>query len=86
MREPWGSAFWMVDGEVVETEPDASPVEEIAAELAGTEPYADEGDGQTPPAPDSVMEAFRSGVAGTWPAGRREYIGSPGLVPSSRFL
>ncbi|MEY9926627.1 hypothetical protein ABH926_001249 [Catenulispora sp. GP43] len=86
VREPWGAAFRMVDGEVVETEPDGRPVEEIAAELAAAEPYADEGDGETPPDPDSVLEAFVSGVEGTWLTARREYIGSPGPVPSSRFL
>lgn len=86
VREPWGSAFRMVDGEVVETEPDARSVEEIAADVAAAEPYADEGDGQTPPDPDAALEAFLTGVAGTWLASRREYISSPGPVPSSRFL
>ncbi|MEY9890961.1 hypothetical protein ABIA35_003919 [Catenulispora sp. MAP12-49] len=86
VREPWGAAFRMVDGEVVETEPDDRPAEEIAAELAAAEPYADEGDGATPPDPDSVLEAFVSEIEGTWLTARREYIGSPGPVPSSRFL
>ena len=86
VREPWGSAFRMVDGEVVESEPDARPAEEIAAELAAAEPVVDEGDGETPPDPDSALEAFVAAVADTWLTARREYIGSPGPVPSSRFL
>ena len=86
VREPWGSAYRMVDGEVVETEPDARPAEEIAAELAATEPVDDAGDGQTPPDPDAVLEAFVSAVGDSWLSARREYVGSPGPVPSSRFL
>ncbi|ACU74964.1 TPR repeat-containing protein [Catenulispora acidiphila DSM 44928] len=86
VREPWGAGFRIVDGEVVDTEPDARPVEEIAAELAATEPEADEGDGQTPADPDAVLEAFLAAVEGTWLTARREYVGSPGPVPSSRFL
>ncbi|WP_194895539.1 hypothetical protein [Catenulispora pinisilvae] len=86
VREPWGSALRVVDGEVTETEADARPAEEIAAELVAAEPYADEGDGETPPDPDSVLEAFVTAVADNWLTARREYIGSPGPVPSSRFL
>lgn len=86
VREPWGSALRVVEGEVTETEADQRTAEEIAAELVTVEPENDEGDGATPPDPDSALEAFVSAVAGTWLAARREYIGSPGPVPSSRFL
>jgi hypothetical protein len=86
VREPWGSALRVVEGEVTEMEADARPAEEIAAELAAAEPEPDEGDGATPPDPDAVLAGFVSAVAGTWLTARREYIGSPGPVPSSRFL
>lgn len=86
VREPWGSALRVVEGEVTETDADARSAEEIAAELAAAEPESDEGDGATPPDPDSALEGFVSAVAGTWLTARREYVGSPGPVPSSRFL
>lgn|GEM_PF-2954358 len=86
VREPWGSALRVVEGEVSEMDADTRSAEEIAAELAAAEPETDEGDGATPPDPDEVLAGFVSAVAGTWLTARREYIGSPGPVPSSRFL
>ena len=65
---------------------DTRSEEEIAAELAAAEPESDEEDGATPPDPDAALAGFVSAAAGTWLTARREYIGSPGPVPSSRFL
>ena len=86
VHEPWGSGIRVVDGKAVDVEPDSRPVPEIVAELAAAEPYVDEGDGETPPDPDSVLESFVTEVADSWLAAHREYVGSPGPVMSSRFL
>ncbi|GAA1974667.1 hypothetical protein [Catenulispora subtropica] len=86
VKTPWDAEPRMADGEAFQTEADARRVEEIAASLAGTEPEADPGDGATPPDPDDVLLGFVNGVAETWMIAPREYVGSPGPVPSSRFL
>jgi hypothetical protein len=79
---PWGTKLQLNSG----PQQDPRPAEEIAADLAGTEPAVDEGDGKTPPDPDSVLEAFVHAVADNWLAAPREYVASPGPVPSSRFV
>jgi hypothetical protein len=79
---PWGTKLQLTGG----PEPDPRPAEEIAADLAATKPAVDEGDGKTPPDPDSALETFVHAVGESWLAAPREYVASPGPVPSSRFL
>jgi hypothetical protein len=79
---PWGTKLRLNSG----PGPDPRSAEEIAAHLAATEPTVDEGDGDTPPDPDSVLETFVHAVADSWLVAPREYVASPGPVPSSRFL
>ncbi|GAA2020408.1 hypothetical protein GCM10009839_16380 [Catenulispora yoronensis] len=82
---PWGSKLRMVDGQAVRTDPDPRPADEIAAELAAAAADVDAGDGATPLDTDEVLLEFVGGVGESWLGAPREYVGSPGPVPSSRF-
>lgn len=83
---PWDAKLRMVDGAAVRTDADMRPPEEIAAELAATTPETDEGDGAAPPDPDEALVGFVDAVGETWLIAAREFVGSAGPVPSSRFL
>jgi hypothetical protein len=82
------------DGTTGQGPADDRPVHTIAAEIAGTTPHSDEGDGSAPPDPGDSLRHFAETVTapqprdrdGSWLSGIREYIPDPGPVPSNRFL
>lgn len=89
---PWaGQIQLLADGTVGPGPADERPIEAIAAEIGGTAPDRDEGDGTAPPDPDEVLRRLVETVAaasagdGTWLGGIREYVPDAGPVPSSRF-
>ncbi|MFJ3138182.1 hypothetical protein ACIPK5_20060 [Streptomyces sp. NPDC086843] len=62
------------------------PEEEIAADVVGAGPEADEGDGATPADPVERLTCFVSAVRDTWLRGDRDEVRSSGPVRSSRFV
>ncbi|WP_367325209.1 hypothetical protein [Streptomyces sp. HUAS ZL42] len=73
------------DGDVERTAPDDRPEADIAAEILGADPTADEGDGETPADPVDSLTAFVGAVRGSWLQGDRARLTSSGPVRSSRF-
>jgi hypothetical protein len=89
---PWAAQpRRLQDGTTGQGPADDRPVRTIAAEIAGTTPHSDEGDGSAPPDPDEGLRRFVEAVTapgardGGWLSGIREYIPDAGPVPSSRF-
>jgi hypothetical protein len=92
---PWAAQLRRLDdGTTGQGPADDRPVQTIAAEIAGTTPHSDEGDGSTPPDLDDGLRHFAETVTapqardrdGGWLGGIREYIPDAGPVPSNRFL
>jgi hypothetical protein len=91
---PWAAQpRRLADGTVGQGPADGRPVTAVAAEITGTTPRRDEGDGSTPPDPDQDLRHFVEAVTapdardcgGGWLGGIREYIPDAGPVFSSRF-
>ncbi|WP_217998465.1 tetratricopeptide repeat protein [Actinomadura rubrobrunea] len=87
VAKPWGERlrFDSDSGNVEQVPPDERPAEELAAEIVGTAPAVEEGDGTAPPDSDGVLSRFVSAVRDHWLSGPRDRVRSPGPVPSSRF-
>ena len=92
---PWDGQWQRLDdGSVGRGPADDRPVEVLAAELAGTVPEREEGDGSAPADPDDGLRCFVRAVAGDgarerdggWLGGIREWVPNSGPVPSSRFV
>jgi hypothetical protein len=92
---PWAAQIRLLDdGTAGQGPADDRPIQAVAADIVHATPEQDEGDGSTPPDPDEGLRRFARavGTAGTrepdggWLSGIREYIPTPGPVPSSRFL
>lgn len=82
---PWGEQLRVVGRETIQESADESPVEEIAARIAGNAPVADVGDPGTPPDTDEVLSDFVANVRDTWLQGPRHRLLGRGPVRSSRF-
>jgi hypothetical protein len=90
---PWaGKPHALEDGTIGLGAADDRRTGIIAAEIAGTTPEQDPGDGGTPPDLDEDLRRFVDTVAGGrerdggWLSGLREYVPDAGPVPSSRFF
>ena len=92
---PWDGQWQRLDdGNVGPGPADDRPAEVLAAELAGTAPEQDEGDGSAPTDPDDGLRRFARAVAdagarerdGGWLGGIREWVANAGPVTSSRFV
>jgi hypothetical protein len=92
---PWDGQWCLLgDGTVGAGPADDRPAEVIAAQLAGTAPERDEGDGSAPADPDDQLRRFVQAVTaddardrdGGWLGGLREHVPSAGPVPSSRLI
>jgi hypothetical protein len=91
---PWAAQIHLLDdGTAGQGPADDRPIQAVAADILHATPEHDEGDGSTPPDPDEGLRRFARtvGTAGTrepdrgWLSGIRDYIPTPGPVPSSRF-
>ncbi|KAB1148158.1 hypothetical protein F7R91_09630 [Streptomyces luteolifulvus] len=83
---PWeGQLRQGDDGNVERTAPDERPEADLAAEIVGADPTADEGDRDSPADPVERLTAFAHAVRGSWQQGDRARLTSSGPVPSSRF-
>ena len=92
---PWAAQLRRLnDGTTGYGPADDRPVQAVAAEITGTTPQTDEGDGSAPPDPDDDLRHFVETVTapvgrdrdGGWLGGVREYVADAGPVPSNRFL
>jgi hypothetical protein len=92
---PWAAQLRRLDDGTTGYGPaDDRPIEAVAAEITGTTPQTDEGDGSAPPDPDDDLRHFVETVTaqdardrdGGWLGSVREYIADAGPVPSNRFL
>ncbi|SEL17759.1 hypothetical protein [Streptacidiphilus jiangxiensis] len=84
---PWGERLQgRADHSGVDRLPaDARPEAELAAEIVSASAEPDQGDGATPPDPDTAFASFAAALAPTWLQGRRDRVRAMGPVPSSRF-
>jgi hypothetical protein len=84
---PWGERLHAdPDGSVRRLPPDERPVEELAAEIVHADPLTHEGEDGAPPDTDEALAHLVASVRDQWLTGPRHRVGSPGPVPSSRFL
>ncbi|MFI5683224.1 tetratricopeptide repeat protein [Streptomyces sp. NPDC051636] len=83
---PWGEHLRQgTDGGLEQGPADDRPDAEIAADITGADPAADEGDGSGPADHDEAFAAFVTAVRGTWLRGDRARLPSAGPVAGTRF-
>jgi hypothetical protein len=85
---PWGPRMGpLADGTIGRLPPDDRSVADLAAEIVRAADHAedDEGDGGTPPDPDSALAEFVRTATSRWLIGTRDHVQSSGPVRSSRF-
>ncbi|WP_329569520.1 hypothetical protein [Kitasatospora sp. NBC_01266] len=84
--KPWDERpRFTKDGAADPLPADERAAEELAALICAAEPFADEGDGETPADPNEVLAAFAAAVRDRWLDGPRDPSRFPGPVRSSRF-
>jgi hypothetical protein len=92
---PWAAQLRRLDdGTTGQGPADDRPIQAAAAEITGTTPPTDEGDGSASQDPDDDLRHFVETVTapkardrdGSWLSGIREYIADAGPVPGNRFV